>query len=248
MIGAQYFSRFESQLPIPEIGEDGQQRLLDASVLVVGAGGLGSTALYCLAGAGVGRLGIADGDVVSLSNLNRQFLYTPADVGQKKALAAVRQLSAFYPCGTIEPYPISITCENAAALAASYDLVILAVDSLVSRLAVNEACCLLGKSLIDGGVDGYFGRALVVEPGKTACLQCIYGDSAVTRQPHPLSFAPVVSLIASLEAQLALTLLMGRRNPVPNRILYYDGHDLSLQKISVRKNPDCTVCGAGTAG
>lgn len=248
MTGAQCFSRFESQLPIPEIGEDGQQRLLNASVLVIGAGGLGSTVLYCLAGAGVGRLGIADGDVVSLSNLNRQFLYTPADVGQKKAFAAARQLSAFYPCGTIEPYPINVTSDNAAALAASYDLVILAVDSLAARLAVNEACCLLGKNLIDGGVDGYFGRALVVEPGKTACLQCIYGDSGVITPPHPLSFAPVVSLIAALEAQLALTLLMGQHNPIPDRILYYDGHDLSLQKISVRKNPDCTVCGASTAG
>ena len=234
--------RYARQLALPEIGKDGQKKLREASALVIGAGGLGATLLYCLAGAGLGRIGIADGDTVSLSNLNRQFLHTPSDIGRLKVCSAAEKLMAFRPDLSLDLFDHDISEENALQTVTGYDVVVLAVDSMASRLVLNHACCIRGIPLVDGGIDGHFGRALVVEPGKTACLCCIYGDKVAPVSSPPAAFAPVVSLISSIEAQLALTLLLGQKNPIPNHLLYYDARDLTLQKLQLRKNPDCPVC------
>lgn len=234
--------RYERQILLPEIGEAGQRKLARSSVLVVGCGGLASTLLWCLCGMGVGRIGFCDGDVVSRSNLNRQFLHTPRDVGRKKAQSAYEKLSAFAPEITLEPIGEHLTRENAEAVVSGYDLVALAVDSLPARLLVNEACVRADVPMIDGGVNGMHGSLTTVLPGKTACLCCLYGGMEPPAGPIP-SFAPVVSAVSAMEAQACADVLLGLPNPSEGTFVLYDGAALTLDHVRVRRREDCPVCG-----
>lgn len=227
---------------LPEIGESGQKTLLNASALVVGCGGLGSTLLYCLCGIGVGRIGFCDGDVVSRSNLNRQFLHTPRDIGRMKTQSAYEKLKAFAPELTLEPLPFYLTDENAETTVSGYDVVVLAVDSIQARLIVNAACVAAQKPMIDGGVNGMHGTLFTVIPGKTACLHCLFGDAAVTDEPIP-SFAPVVSMVSAIEAQAVANVLLNRLNPSSGTMILIDGVTLDVEKIPVSRRVDCPVCG-----
>lgn len=234
--------RYERQVLLPEIGEAGQKKLLASSALVVGCGGLASTLLYCLCGMGVGRIGFCDGDTVSLSNLNRQFLHNVADLGRKKTQSAYETLSAFAPELTLEPMDERLTDENAASIISRYDIVLLAVDSVASRLAANRASVAAGVPLIDGGIDGLHGTLLTVRPQITACLSCFYGDLPASQAPIP-SFAPVVSAISAMQAQSAANLLLDLPNPTDGRLLLLDGASLTTEFVSIRRNTGCPVCG-----
>ena len=234
--------RYERQMLLPEIGEAGQKKLLASSALVVGCGGLGSTLLYCLCGMGVGRIGFCDGDVVSRSNLNRQFLHGVSDIGRKKAQSAHEKLSTFAPELTLEPYDFYLTEENAAQIVSRYDVVVLAVDSLAARLTVNRACVQACKPLIDGGIHGIRGTLLTVRPGKTACLACLYGEKLPPRMQIP-SFAPVVSCISALEAQSVANVLLDLPNPTDGCLLLFDGESLTTEFVSIDCKPSCPVCG-----
>lgn len=233
--------RYSRQMNMPQIGTDGQQMLTSASVLVVGAGGLGSTLLFDLAGVGVGRIGIVDFDTVSESNLNRQFLHTTDAIGTGKVDSALTRLVAFNPTLHFEPHRIQIDEDNAAALIADYDIILSAVDNMTARAALNHACVKLGKPLVNGGVNGMCGSLQIVVPKKTACLSCVYGESG--KMPPTTSFAPVVSTISSLMAQAALLLLLGLPNPLQETLLFFDGEKMSFEKISVSRNPKCPICG-----
>ncbi len=234
--------RFSQQIILPEIGESGQKTLLRSSALVVGCGGLGSTLLYCLCGMGVGRIGFCDGDIVSRSNLNRQFLHTPRDIGRKKTQSAYEKLKAFAPELTLEPLPFYLTDENAEDIVAEYDVVVLAVDSIPARLIVNRACITKQKPLIDGGVYGMHGTLFTVTPGKTACLHCLFGDTSPSGEAIP-SFAPVVSIVSAMEAQATANVLLKNPNPSSGTMLLFDGALLTIEKIPVRKRENCPVCG-----
>ena len=237
--------RYSRQINMPQIGPEGQKRLAKASALVVGAGGLGSALLFCLAGAGVGRIGVAEFDTISESNLNRQFLHTTDGIGEDKLDSALTRLKAFNPTLLYEPHHCRIDESNAAALIADYDIVIAAVDNLTSREILNHTCVKLGKPLVNGGVNGMFGTLQIIEPGKTACLTCLYGENP--KAPPASSFAPVVSTISSLMAQSALLLMLGMPNPLPNMLLYFDGERLTFEKIPIPRNPSCPVCGGVNA-
>ncbi len=235
-------SRYERQMLLPEIGSAGQASLAAASVLVVGCGGLGSTLLYDLCGMGVGRIGFCDGDVASLSNLNRQFLHTPADIGKSKAQSAYEKLNAFAPELKLEMHDLHMTDENALELVSRYDLVLLAVDSIPSRLIVNRACVQKQIPLIDAGIHGFNGSVYTYRPDRAACLACYYGKSAAAPSSPIPSFAPVVSAIASLEAQCAANILLGLPNPTDGRMLLYDGTSMTTEFVTISKNPRCSVC------
>ena len=226
---------------MPQIGPEGQKRLSEASALVVGVGGLGSALLFCLAGAGVGRIGLADLDTISESNLNRQFLHTTEAIGSDKVNSAMTRLRAFNPEIRYEPHHCRVDGGNASELAADYDLVLAAVDNMEARSFLNAACVKLGKPLVNGGVNGMCGTVQVVQPGKTACLNCLYGEN---HNSFPTSsFAPIVSTISSLMAQAALLLLLGLPNPLPNDLLIFDGETMTFEKIAVSRKPKCAVCG-----
>ena len=234
--------RYERQILLPEIGEAGQKRLLTSSALVVGCGGLGSTLLYCLCGMGVGRIGFCDGDVVSSSNLNRQFLHRVFDLGRNKAKSAFEKLATFSPELQLEPYEEALTEENAAGIISRYDVVVLAVDSLSARLMVNRVCIATQKPLIDGGINGLHGTLLTVRPGSTACLACLYGETIPAQSRIP-SFAPVVSCISALEAQSVANVLLDLPNPTDGRLLLFDGASMTTEFVSIGRNPGCPVCG-----
>jgi len=234
--------RYERQILLPEIGKAGQERLLASSALVVGCGGLGSTLLYCLCGMGIGRIGFCDGDTVTLSNLNRQFLHNVRDIGRNKAQSAYEKLSAFAPELTLEPHSLRLTDENATTIISGYDVVLLAVDSIPSRMIVNRACVRVNVPLVDAGIHGFHGSLLTVRPGSTACLACIYCEPSPIKAPIP-SFAPIVSAIASLEAQCAANILLELPNPTDGRMLLLDGTTMTTEFVAISKNKNCSVCG-----
>ena len=232
--------RYLRQLNIQEIGAEGQSRLASSSILIVGAGGLGSALLYCLAGAGVGRIGISEFDTVSEHNLNRQFLYKTEDIGKDKLSAAISALKGFNPEVSYEALP-RITEENALSVTEGFDLVVAAVDNLEARLILNKACCEKGIILVNGSVEGMNGLVNTVYPGKSACLECIYGASrgyAAT----PTSFAPVVTAVSALMAQVSLLLLLGKEDPIKGELLHFDGTEMCFDRIPVIRNPECKVC------
>ena len=232
--------RYRRQLNIPEIGTEGQNRLAASSVLVVGAGGLGGPVLYALAGAGVGRLVVMDGDTVSLSNLNRQFLFTQADLGRPKAEVAARQLAAFNPELRVEGQVCQLDRENGKAMLAGCQLAVAAVDNLEGRLALNAVCVEQGLPLVNGGVEGWYGTIMAVEPRKTPCLACCYTGTAPEQSGEALG--AVTGAVGSLMASVALQLLLGE-NPIPGELLLYDGKRLELERVPVERSPSCPVCG-----
>lgn len=170
---------YQRQLVMPEIGPAGQERLNAGRVLVIGAGGLGSPILFGLAGAGIGRIGIVDADRVSASNLNRQFLYTPADCGCLKAEVARDRIVAYHPDLQIEAYPETLDESRAMRWFSDYDLVVGAVDNNKTRRIINAACCRLSLPWVDGGIQGFSGYAALIIPGKTPCFDCLFGLSGM---------------------------------------------------------------------
>ena len=235
-------ARYERQVLLPEIGRHGLEKLSASSVFVVGCGGLGSTLLYDLCGIGVGRIGFCDGDVVALSNLNRQFLHTPADLGRSKAASAYEKLRAFAPELRLEAHDVCMSEENASGMLRGYDLVLLAVDSIPARLIANRACVAAQIPLVDAGIDGLNGSVYTFRPDKTACLGCLYQDLDQPRTIPIPSFAPVVSAVASLEALSAANILLGLPNPTDGRILLFDGTHMTTEFVALARNPICPVC------
>ena len=234
--------RYARQILLPQICEQGQKKLSRSSALVVGCGGLGSTLLMSLCGMGVGRIGFCDGDVVARSNLNRQFLHTPRDIGRQKAQSAYEKLSAFAPELTLEAHAFHLTDENAKDLVSRYDLVLLAVDSIEARLTANRACVRGQRPLVDAGIHGLNGSLYTYRPGITACLACYYGGSVPKPAAHIPSFAPVVSAISSFEAMSAANVLLDLPNPTDGRLLLFNGETMTTEFVTISRNANCSVC------
>ena len=253
---------YARQVILPEIGQQGQTRLHQSRVLVIGAGGLGSPILMALAGAGVGHLTVVDHDIVSASNLNRQFLYTAADIGQPKATIARERLLAYHPDIEVTALDQAFTAALAQHVLPDHDLVVAAVDNRATRRLINRACYQLGKPWIDGGVRGFSGSVAVYRPGETACFDCRFdlveedqvtgSESGSVADMYTAPKTPVApigalgataSVIGSLEANLALCLLLGLGEPLQGEMLYYHGRTLDFQRIPIAARPDCPVCG-----
>jgi adenylyltransferase/sulfurtransferase len=235
--------RYARQIILPEIGPAGQARLADGRVLVVGAGGLGSAVLYGLAGAGVGHLSIVDPDRVSPSNLNRQFLYQDQDIGRLKAEVAAGRLRAYHPDLSLWISPAMLDEQLADELVSRHDLVVSAVDNRAARLLLNAACCRHDKPLVDGGVSGLAGYLAIIEPGRTPCCRCLFGDiQSDTLQPAGVLGA-VAATIGSLQATAAVLLLLGCRNPLEQEVLYLDGKTMAFDRVRFSRDPDCPDCG-----
>ncbi len=253
---------YARQVILPEIGPQGQARLKKSRALVVGAGGLGSPVLMALAGAGVGHLTLVDHDTVSASNLNRQFLYTVADIGRPKATIARERLLAYHPDIEVTALDQTLTAELAMHVIPNQDLVVAAVDNRSARRLINRTCYQLGISWIDGGVCGFSGSVATYRPGAAACLECRYDlaeaapavipraqssekMSAESQKPAtPIgALGATSSVIGSLEADLALCLLLGLDDPLQGEILYYHGRTLDFRRVAVAARPDCPICG-----
>lgn len=246
-LSPQEVQRYSRHLIMPEVGVEGQKRLKAASILLIGAGGLGSPLGLYLAAAGVGRLGLVDFDVVDFSNLQRQIIHGTPDVGRPKLQSARDRLQAINPEVRLDLYESHITRQNALELLRPYDLVIDGTDNFPTRYLVNDACVLLGKPNIYGSIFRFDGQASVFVPGEGPCYRCLYpeppppGEVPSCAEGGVLGILP--GIIGCIQATEAIKLLLGQGSPLVGRLLLYDALQMSFREFKIRRNPKCPICG-----
>ncbi len=239
--------RYSRHLLIPEVGLDGQKKLLNSSVLLIGAGGLGSPAAYYLAAAGVGRLGIVDSDVVDTTNLQRQILHDTSRVGMPKVESARETLTKLNPDVTIVGYQERLTSANIDRILPEYDVVVDGADNFPTRYLVNDASIKHRKPVVHGSIFRFEGQLTVFAPFEGPCYRCLF------HEPPPPELAPscaeagvlgvLPGIIGSLQANEALKLLLGVGEPLVGRLLLFDALDASFREVRLRRDPRCPACG-----
>lgn len=230
--------RYARQLNMPAFGEEAQRRLRDGSVLVIGAGGLGSPAALYLAAAGIGRLGIADGDRVDLSNLQRQVLHSTSRIGQLKATSAAGVLADLNPEIEIVTVPEFVTTDNIADLIADYDFIIDATDSFTAKRLINDTCVRAAKPLSHGAIWRQFGHTMTILPG-TPCYSCLFDTDPVEATARgPLG--ATAGIIGTIQAAEAIKYISGTGSLLTGTLLRMDTFSMTFDKISVPLNPYCT--------
>jgi len=241
--------RYARHLDLPGFGARAQERLRAGRVMVVGCGGLGSPALYYLAAAGVGLLGLVDSDQVDVSNLQRQILHATPDIGRPKVDSAVGRLRALNPHVRLAPHAVHLTADNARELFAPYDVILDCTDNFAAKYLINDACIALKKTFVHAGISAFCGQLMTVVPGKSACLRCLFPAPPPLAAPEsaptagPLGAIPGV--IGSLQAVEALKCLSGVGALLTNVLLTYDGLETEFRPIHAQRQPACTACGAG---
>jgi adenylyltransferase/sulfurtransferase len=240
------FQRYSRQLLLPEIGLQGQERLKASSILIVGAGGLGSPASMYLAAAGVGRIGLVDHDVVELTNLQRQIIHGTSWIGERTVLSARDRLSDINPEAEVVVFDEPFTSENAERISKPFDLIIDASDNFPTRYLINDLCVLTGKANVSGSVSRFDGQVSVFWAEKGPCYRCLFPD------PPPVGLIPscaeggVLGLlpgtIGTLQATEAIKLLLGIGTSLIGTLLIYDALDMRFELVKLKKNPECTVC------
>ena len=241
--------RYSRQLVMPEWSEAAQRALGAASVLIVGAGALGSPVALYLAGAGVGRLGIVDDDEVELSNLHRQILHFTPDLGTPKAHSAAAKVGFLNPDVVVEPYQVRLDTSNAAGLIEGADLVVDCSDSFETRYAVNAACCAARIPLLEAGLLGTSGLVMGIRPGETACYRCAFPEAPPSAPTCAQAgvLGPAAGAIGSLQALEALKLLTGVGEPLLDAFLQADLATLTFLRVAVQRRADCPDCGPAYA-
>jgi adenylyltransferase/sulfurtransferase len=246
-LSSQEIARYSRHLIMPEVGMDGQKRLKASSVLLIGAGGLGSPLGLYLAAAGVGRIGIVDFDVVDFSNLQRQVLHATSDVGRPKLQSAADRLKAINPEVQLDLYDTRLTSANALSILRPYDVVIDGTDNFPTRYLVNDSCVLLGKPNIYGSIFRFDGQASVFYPGQGPCYRCLYpeppppGEVPSCAEGGVLGILP--GLIGCIQATEAVKLILGQGEPLVGRLLLYDALRMEFREFKVRRDPRCPICG-----
>ncbi len=241
-------TRYARHLAIPEFGAAGQERLRAASLLCVGAGGLGSPALLYLAAAGVGRIGIVEADVVEESNLQRQLLFRTADVGRKKVAVAAEQLRALNPFIRIEPHDVRFTRETADALLSGYDCLLDGTDNFATRYLSNDIAVLQKKANVYGSILRFEGQASVFAPHLGGpCYRCLFptppAPGAVPSCAEGGVLGVLPGLVGAIQANEAIKLLAGIGQPLVGRLLHVDALSLKFREIKLRRDPACPLCG-----
>jgi adenylyltransferase/sulfurtransferase len=246
-LSKEQIARYSRQLILPEVGVKGQERLLRASVLIVGAGGLGSPAALYLAAAGVGTIGIIDRESVALSNLHRQILHATDDVGRPKSLSAKARINALNPEVSVVALQESLTASNARQRLVPYDLILDGSDNVPTRYLVNDACVLMDKPLVHGGVIHLEGQVMTILPRRSACVRCVFPEppqpGAIPSCQEAGVLGSAAGVIGSLMAHEALKVLVGIGEPLVNRLLVFDGRTGRVREVPVRRNVSCAVCG-----
>jgi sulfur-carrier protein adenylyltransferase/sulfurtransferase len=241
------FERYRRHLNLPEVGPEGQAKLLAARVAIVGAGGLGCPAALYLAAAGVGALGLVDADVVDLSNLQRQVLYGSADVGRPKVEVARERLLAQNPALRVETHAVRLASENALEVLRGYDLVVDGSDNFPTRYLVNDACVLLGKPVVYGAILRFEGQASVFDARRGPCYRCLFPEPPPPGSTPSCAEAGVLGvlpgLVAMIQATEALKLLMGIGEPLLGRFVQLDALEMRFDEFRFAKDPACPACG-----
>lgn len=232
--------RYNRNILVPQIAEEGQKKLSQSKILVCGAGGLGSTVLANLASVGIGTIGIVDNDTLELSNLNRQYIHKFENLGKVKVESAKQWIRGFNPEINVQTYQIRLDENNYADIVKNYDLVMDCFDSFKSKFLLNKIAVQTGKTLIHGGVTEFFGQATVIKPGKTACLNCILPEEGGYVVKGVLS--PAVATIASIESMEAVKVILDIGERLENKLLSYNGLNMQFKTVNLAKNPNCSLC------
>jgi adenylyltransferase/sulfurtransferase len=242
--------RYSRHILLPQIGIEGQERLLAAHAVIIGAGGLGSPAALYLASAGVGTLTLCDGDTVDLTNLQRQIVHTTAAIGLNKAESAQRTLRGINPDIHIEAIPQRAEGVLLEEIIGTADVVLDASDNFATRHAVNRACFRLGKPLVSGAAVRFDAQMSVFDPRRadSPCYHCLFPENATDEEERCATlgvFAPLVGIIGATQAAEALKLLACAGEPLVGRLLLLDGLAMEWRRVKIRKDPACPVCASG---
>ena len=239
--------RYSRHLIIPDVAMAGQQRLMNAKVLCVGAGGLGSPALMYLAAAGVGTLGIVEFDTVDESNLQRQIIHGQSDIGKSKAISAKEKIAEINPNVNVIVHELRLDTDNVMEIFSQYDLIVDGTDNFATRYLVNDACVLLKKPYVWGSIYRFDGQASVFWAEYGPCYRCLYPE------PPPPGMVPscaeggvlgvLCASIGSIQTTEAIKLIAGIGEPLIGQLMIYDALEMSYRKIKVRKDPKCPLCG-----
>jgi len=232
--------RYNRNILIDQIGDEGQKKLNQAKILVCGAGGLGSTVLANLASVGIGTIGIVDNDVLELSNLNRQYIHKFDALGKVKVESAKKWINEFNPEINVKTYQTRLDETNYQDIVKDYDFIMDCFDSFKSKFLLNKIAVSTGKTLIHGGVTEFFGQVTTIIPNKTACLNCILSEEDAYIVKGVLS--PAVTTIASIQSMEAVKYVLGIGENLENRLLSYNGLDMTFKTINIAKNPNCKLC------
>ncbi len=247
-LGEEQRRRYSRHLMIPEVGEEGQLRLLDSRILLIGAGGLGSPASLYLAAAGVGTIGIVDDDAVDATNLQRQIVHSTERLGESKAESAKRTIEALNPDVTVKTFRERLTSENVdRILGEGWDVIVDGADNFPTRYLLNDASVWHGIPVVHGSIYRFEGQVTVFEPGVGPCYRCLFP------QPPPPELAPscaeggvlgvLPGVVGSIQATEALKLALAIGEPLVGRLLLFDALAASFSEVSLRRDPDCPVCG-----
>lgn len=239
--------RYSRHILLPEVGGKGQKKIAAAKVFIVGAGGLGSPVALYLAAAGVGTLGLIDGDVVDLSNLQRQVIHHTADVARPKIDSAREKITALNPDVTVVAFHDRLTARNALDLVKDFDLIIDGTDNFPTKFLINDTAVLARKPLIHGGILRFTGQVMTILPGASACYRCLF------KAPPPAGMVPscqeagvlgaLAGMIGTIQATEALKLILQIGKPLSDRLLTYDALTTRFRNVPLRRNPSCPVCG-----
>ena len=243
---AEQRERYSRHLLLPEVGPDGQQKLLDAKVLLLGAGGLGSPAALYLAAAGVGTLGIVDNDEVDLSNLQRQVIHSSERIGVSKVDSAEQTINALNPDVKVQKYPVRLGPENIVEIIEGYDIVVDGLDNFPTRYLLNDASVRLGIPVVSAAILGFEGQLSVFKPYDGPCYRCLFPV------PPPAELAPscgangvlgvLPGTMGLLQATEVIKLILGEGDPLIGRLLMYDALAATTTEVKVRRDPDCPIC------
>jgi sulfur-carrier protein adenylyltransferase/sulfurtransferase len=239
--------RYSRHIILPEVGGEGQSRLLESKVLLVGAGGLGSPAAFYLAAAGVGNMGIIDFDTVDLSNLQRQIIHNTERIGMLKTESAKKTIAALNPDVKVTVFNERLSSENIMRLFDGYDYILDGTDNFATRYLINDACVMTGKTNIHGSIFRFEGQVTVFKPGDGPCYRCLYPE------PPPPGLVPncqeggvlgvLAGVIGNLQVVETLKLILGKGETLVGSLLLYDALKTEFRKLKLRKDPQCPVCG-----
>lgn len=238
--------RYSRHIILPQVSGKGQKRLLQAKVLLIGAGGLGSPAALYLAAAGVGTLGIVDFDTVDLSNLQRQILHHGHDVGRPKVVSATEIIADVNPDVKVVPYQVQLTSANIMGIISDFDIVVDGSDNFPTRYLINDACVLAGKPNVYGSIFQFEGMATVFLPGQ-GCYRCLFpsppppGSVPSCQEAGVLGVLP--GIIGNIQAIETIKLILGLGKPLAGRLLFFDALDTEFRQLKWNRDPRCPVCG-----
>ena len=239
--------RYSRHFLLPEVGEEGQAKLLNAKVLMVGAGGLGSPSAYYLAAAGVGTLGIIDNDVVDLSNLQRQILHTNDRVGMPKTESAKMTIQALNPDVRVIPYQQKLTSQNIMEIIKDYDIIVDGCDNFPTRYLVNDACVLAKKPNVHGSIFQFEGQATVFYPGKGPCYRCLYPETPPADMAPSCQEAGVLGvlpgLIGVIQALETIKLILGKGDSLVGKLICFNTLGMEINTLKLKADPACPMCG-----